>query len=215
MRETIRYWLLFLWQTAKIALWAVLFIGIIFLARVDFSRMSLSPYLLPTIITASAALPQLICGPGAYTLYMPLQLALGETRRNVFWGYLTSILVYALPPAGVCGALLALSPSVPNRLGLTLGLLLVQLLSGAFSSILGVLYAKFKIIACFIIGVVSACAGGGFVTINMLNIFSDKLSLSFLGQGDVLTVLAVTAAVLLLAGAVLTGLRLRRLEVKL
>ena len=215
MRETIRYWLRFLWETAKIALWAVLLIGIIFLAQVDFSQMNLSPYLLPAIITASAALPQMICGPGAYTLYMPLQLAMGETRRNVFWGYLASILVYALPPAGICGALLALSPGVPNRLGLTLGLLLVQLLSGAFSSILGVLYAKFKIIACFIIGVVSACAGGGFVTINMLNIFSDKLSLSFLGQGDVLTVLAVTAAVLLLAGAVLTGLRLRRLEVKL
>ena len=55
MRETIRYWLLFLWQTAKIALWAVLLIGIIFLARVDFSQMNLSPYLLPAIITASAA----------------------------------------------------------------------------------------------------------------------------------------------------------------
>lgn len=133
MRETIRYWLRFLWETAKIALWAVLLIGIIFLARVDFSQMNLSPYLLPAIITASAALPQMICGPGAYTLYMPLQLAMGETRRNVFWGYLASILVYALPPAGICGALLALSPGVPNRLGLTLGLLLVQLLSGAFS----------------------------------------------------------------------------------
>ena len=49
----------------------------------------------------------------------------------------------------------------------------------------------------------------------MLNIFSDKLSLSFLGQGDVLMVLALSAAALLLTGAVFTALRLRRLEVKL
>ena len=215
MRETIRYWLLYLWQIAQIALWSALFIGVIVLARVDFTEMRLSPYLIPAVITASAALPQLICGPGAHILYMPLQLALGETRRNIFWGYLSGLLLCAAVPAGVCGALLTLTPGVPHRLGLTLGLLLVQLLSGAFSSVLGVLYAKFKIIACFIIGAVSACVGGGFVSISMLNIYSDSLSLDFLSRGGVLAGMAAAAAVLLAAGAFFTALRLRRLEVKL
>lgn len=215
MRETIRYWLLFLRETAKIALWAVLFILIIFLARVDLSEMNISPYLIPTVITAGTVLPQMICGPGAHILYMPLQLALGETRRRVFWGYFAGLLLYALVPSGLCGVLLALSAGVPRRLGLALGLLLVQLLSGAFSCVLGVLYAKFKIIACFIIGAVSACVGGGFVSVSMLDIYSDKLSLDFLSRGSVLGVLAALTAALLAAGAVFTALRLRRLEVKL
>lgn len=215
MRETIRYWLLFLWQTAQVALWAILIVAVIFLARVDVSRMNLSPYLLPTVITACTALPQLICGPGAHILYMPLQLAMGETRRNILWGYLLSLFLYALPPAGICGALVALSPAIPHRTGLALGLLLVQILAGAFSNVLGVLYAKFRVIACFIIGLVSACIGGGFVRISLLDIYSDMLSLDFLSQSGVLTGLAIAAAVLLAAGVVFTALRLRRLEVKL
>ena len=215
MRETIRYWLLILWQTAQVALWAVLFIAVIFLARMDFSRGSFSPYLMPTVITASAALCQMICGPGAHILYMPMQLALGETRRRVLWGYLASLILYALPPAGICGILLTLHPGVPGRLGLAAGLLLVQLLAGAASSLLGVLYARWKIIGCFVIGAVSACVGGGFVSISTLNLFSDGLSLAFLGQGSALTGMAAAAAALLAQGGLLTALRLRRLEVKL
>lgn len=215
MRETIRYWLLTIWQTAQVALWAVLFIAVIFLARVDLSRGSLSPYLMPAVVTAAAALCQMICGPGTHILYMPMQLALGETRQNVLLGYLASLFLYALPVAGVCGILLALSPGVPNRPALALGLLLVQLIAGAASTLLGVLYARFKIIACFVIGAVSACAGGGFVSISTLNLFSNGLSLAFLGRGTVLAGMAIAAAVLLALGALLTALRLRRLEVKL
>lgn len=215
MRETIRYWLLFLWQTAKVALWAILFIGVIILIRVDFSELNISPYLLPMVITVSAALSQMISGPGAHILYMPLQLAMGETRRNILWGYLASLFFFALPPAAVCGALVAFSPGVPRRGGLAIALLLVQLLAGAFSNILGVLYVKFRFIACFIIGAVSACIGGGYVRISMLNLYSDSLSLDFLSRSGVLTGLAIAAAALLIAGGVFTALRLRRLEVKL
>lgn len=215
MRETIRYWLLTLWQTVQVALWAVLFIGVIFLARVDFSQGGISSYLLPAVITTSAALSQMLCGPGMHILYMPVQLALGETRRNILVGYLAGLVLYALAPAVLCALLLALSPAVPNRLALALGLLLVQLLSGAASNLLGVIYARWKLIGCFIIGAVSACIGGGFVSIGMLDLFSDRLSLAFLGRGSVLAGMAVAVAALLALGGLLTALRLRRLEVKL
>ena len=127
MRRNLRFWTRYACESAvvELALTAVFTLIAVFSADgLDFKALaSVGPY----FFCFAAIFTMMMINTGSQSLYVPLLLAMGETRRNVFWGYLASILVYALPPAGICGALLALSPGVPNRLGLTLGLLITNI----------------------------------------------------------------------------------------
>lgn len=221
MKRNLRFWTRYTWESMEVTLVTTLVLGVLSLFCVNDLDLSLFASVAPYFLCISAIFGMLMINTGSQTLYVPLLLSMGETRRNVFLGfhyYRTLIITATLV---LCGLIWLVIPGEVSAIGLRSlpTLLFVLVAASSFGSILGTILVKWKwagvVIMVIFCGGIGGCAG-------MLGVKLADEGIDLAGTVNVTAYLqrlpwwlAAAAGVLLAADILFQWLLLRRQEVKL
>lgn len=226
MRRNLRFWTRFTWENVEAELIIVAVFLVIGAVTGDYiwsdggSGLADFAALAPFYLIISAVLCVMMISPGCQTLYIPLLIANGEPRKNIFWGFqyhrflliavtsAVSALVWSLVPSEISDACLSCLPMI------VLGLVI----SSSLGNLLGSMYVKWKwagvVVMVLLFGMCGGLVGwmgstGGFEITGM--------SLFVLGMATYAPSWQMTAAAaaLLAVDLGIQWLLLRRREVKL
>lgn len=218
MRRNLRFWTRYACESAvvELALTAVFTLIAVFSADgLDFKALaSVGPY----FFCFAAIFTMMMINTGSQSLYVPLLLAMGETRRNVLLGFHYYRVLIIAVTAALCALIWLLAPGEVSAIGLRSipTILCVLLIASALGSIMGTVLVRWKwagmvliILLCGVAGGTVGFAGatGGFDAAQIIKI------VSYLEMLPWWLMAAVPASLALDAG--FQWLILRRQEVRL
>ena len=220
MKRNLKFWTRYTWESAGATLTcaAVLAVTALFGAEgLDFGTFAT---VVPYFLLMSCVFMMLMINAGCHTLYVPLLLSMGETRRNVLLGFHYYRALIIAVTLAACAVIWLLAPGEVSAIGLQSipTLLCVLVIASAAGSMIGTVFVKWKGLAVAVIILICGAAGGtvGFASAAA----SDALSVA--KTADIAAHLIklpwwLAAAVPAALGAdiVFQWLLLRRQEVKL
>lgn len=213
MRKSAKFWLRFSLQSLQMALFAAVLIAVFFLAQADLSDGMLPADLLPLTVCFAILFIMIINGSGIHMTYIPLMLGFGEQRKTVYRGLMAFLLAVPAVAVLLAALLWAVHPRSEGWLANLPVLFLLLLVGTLIGNGIGLLYARFRVIAILIIGIVSGCFGGTlslFLADNNFYVISAVLDWHRLWIW-----LLAAAAVLLAVNLFFSWRRIRSMEVKL
>lgn len=220
MKRNLRFWTRFTGESAAGELVVVAVLLAITTLGADRLQLEVVASVVPYFLCVSAVLCMIMINLSCHTLYIPLLLSLGETRRNIFFGFhyyraliitvtlALSALIWALAPCDVSSIGLHSMPT----------LLTVLVIASSLGGIMGTLFTKWKwvgmILVVLICGGMGGCMGFFFAggATELLSADIAKLVSLFLALP---WWLVLAAAVLFLLDMGFQWLLLRRQEVRL
>ena len=221
MKRSLRFWTRYTWESLEVVLGAMAILAVLSLLGADREQTADFATQLPYLLCASAIFGMMMLNTGSQTLYVPLLLSMGETRRNVLLGFhYYRVLVIAVT-MGLCALIWALFPGELSGLGLRSfpTILCVLVAVSSLGSILGTLFVRWRWLGTVIIVLLCGGAGGliGMTGAAALNGGVDAATAAYLA--GYLTGLpwwlAAAALGLLASDVVFQWMLLRRQEVKL
>lgn len=219
MRRNLRFWTRYACESAvvELALTAVFTLIAVFSADgLDFKALaSVGPY----FFCFAAIFTMMMINTGSQSLYVPLLLAMGETRRNVLLGfhYFRALIIAVM--LALCAAVWLLAPREVSAVGLRSipTILCVLVIASAMGSIMGTVFVRWKwagmiliILLCGLGGGMVGFAGsmaGNFLTARTFEIASHLAALPWWLPAAALAALALDVG--------FQWMLLRRQEVKL
>ena len=220
MKRNLRFWTRFTGESAAGELVVVAVLLAITTLGADRLQLEVVASVVPYFLCVSAVLCMIMINLSCHTLYIPLLLSLGETRRNIFFGFhyyraliitvtlALSALIWALAPCDISSIGLHSMPT----------LLTVLVIASSLGGIMGTLFTKWKwvgmILVVLICGGMGVCMGFFFAggATELLSADIAKLVSLFLALP---WWLVLAAAVLFLLDMGFQWLLLRRQEVRL
>ncbi len=220
MKRNLRFWTRFTGESAAGELVVVAVLLAITTLGADRLQLEVVASVVPYFLCVSAVLCMIMINLSCHTLYIPLLLSLGETRRNIFFGFhyyraliitvtlALSALIWALAPCDISSIGLHSMPT----------LLTVLVIASSLGGIMGTLFTKWKwvgmILVVLICGGMGGCMGFFFAggATELLSADIAKLVSLFLALP---WWLVLAAAVLFLLDMGFQWLLLRRQEVRL
>lgn len=220
MKRNLRFWTRFTGESAAGELVVVAVLLAITTLGADRLQLEVVASVVPYFLCVSAVLCMIMINLSCHTLYIPLLLSLGETRRNIFFGfhyYRTLIITVTL---ALSALIWALAPCDISSIGLHSmpTLLTVLVIASSLGGIMGTLFTKWKwvgmILVVLICGGMGGCMGFFFAggATELLSADIAKLVSLFLALP---WWLVLAAAVLFLLDMGFQWLLLRRQEVRL
>lgn len=218
MKRNLRFWTRYTWECTGV----VLCITVVLAALCAFSEENLD------VRTFATATPYFLCvstvfcilmgNSGTHTLYVPLLLSMGETRKNVLAGFLYFRGLIIAVTTALCALIWLAAPGEASAVGLRSipTILCVLVTCSNLGSIMGTLFVKWKWAGMIVIIIICGVGGGlvGFASAAGGVLLTNALELA--------VYLAATPWWLAAAAAVSLGLDLgfqwlllRRREVKL
>lgn len=218
MKRNLRFWTRYTWECTGV----VLCVTVVLAALCAFSEENLD------VRTFATATPYFLCvstvfcilmgNSGTHTLYVPLLLSMGETRKNVLAGFLYFRGLIIAVTTALCALIWLAAPGEASAVGLRSipTILCVLLTCSNLGSIMGTLFVKWKWAGMIMIIIICGVEGGlvGFASAAGGVLLTNALELA--------VYLAATPWWLAAAAAVSLGLDLgfqwlllRRREVKL
>ena len=219
MKRNLRFWTRYTWECTGL----VLCVTVVLAALCAFSEENLD------VRTFATATPYFLCvstvfcilmgNSGTHTLYVPLLLSMGETRRNVLLGfhYFRALIIAVM--LALCAAVWLLAPGEVSAVGLRSipTILCVLVIASAMGSIMGTVFVRWKwagmiliILLCGLGGGMVGFAGsmaGNFLTARTFEIASHLAALPWWLPAAALAALALDVG--------FQWMLLRRQEVKL
>ena len=220
MKRNLRFWTRFTGESTAGELVVVAVLLAITTLGADRLQLEVVASVVPYFLCVSAVLCMIMINLSCHTLYIPLLLSLGETRRNIFFGfhyYRTLIITVTL---ALSALIWALAPCDISSIGLHSmpTLLTVLVIASSLGGIMGTLFTKWKwvgmILVVLICGGMGGCMGFFFAggATELLSADIAKLVSLFLALP---WWLVLAAAVLFLLDMGFQWLLLRRQEVRL
>ncbi len=218
MKRNLRFWTRYTWECTGV----VLCVTVVLAALCAFSEENLD------VRTFATATPYFLCvstvfcilmgNSGTHTLYVPLLLSMGETRKNVLAGFLYFRGLIIAVTTALCALIWLAAPGEASAVGLRSipTILCVLVTCSNLGSIMGTLFVKWKWAGMIMIIIICGVGGGlvGFASAAGGVLLTNALELA--------VYLAATPWWLAAAAAVSLGLDLgfqwlllRRREVKL
>jgi len=218
VKRNLRFWTRYTWECTGV----VLCITVVLAALCAFSEENLD------VRTFATATPYFLCvstvfcilmgNSGTHTLYVPLLLSMGETRKNVLAGFLYFRGLIIAVTTALCALIWLAAPGEASAVGLRSipTILCVLVTCSNLGSIMGTLFVKWKWAGMIMIIIICGVGGGlvGFASAAGGVLLTNALELA--------VYLAATPWWLAAAAAVSLGLDLgfqwlllRRREVKL
>lgn len=161
MKRNLRFWTRFTGESAAGELVVVAVLLAITTLGADRLQLEVVASVVPYFLCVSAVLCMIMINLSCHTLYIPLLLSLGETRRNIFFGfhyYRTLIITVTL---ALSALIWALAPCDISSIGLHSmpTLLTVLVIASSLGGIMGTLFTKWKWVGMIL--VVLICGGMG------------------------------------------------------
>ncbi len=218
MKRNLRFWTRYTWECTGL----VLCVTVVLAALCAFSEENLDVRTFatatPYFLCVSAVFCILMGNSGTHTLYVPLLLSMGETRKNVLAGFLYFRGLIIAVTTALCALIWLAAPGEASAVGLRSipTILCVLVTCSNLGSIMGTLFVKWKWAGMIVIIIICGVGGGlvGFASAAGGVLLTNALELA--------VYLAATPWWLAAAAAVSLGLDLgfqwlllRRREVKL
>ncbi|MDE6881166.1 MAG: hypothetical protein K2P20_07385 [Oscillospiraceae bacterium] len=220
MKRNIRFWTRYTWESigADIIIMAILAGLAAFSA--EGLDLSLFASVMPYFLCVGSIFGMILINASSHTLYVPLLLSMGETRRNVLLGFHYYRALIIASTTVLCALIWLLVPGEVSGTGLRSlpTLLCVLVLASSFGSILGTFFVRWKwlatVITVLICGGLGGTIGAAGVAINKGLAFHNALELTaYLIRLPWWLVL--TALALFILDLLFQWLILRRQEVRL
>lgn len=221
MKRNVKFWTRYTWENMEVnlAIAAILGVLTIFGAEgLDFGRFAT---VVPYFLCIAAIFGTMLINTGSQTLYVPLLLSMGETRRNVLLGFHYFRALIIAVTLALCALIWLLVPGEVSAIGLRSlpTILCVLIFASSVGSILGTLFVKWKWLGTIVMIVL--CGGMGGV-IGMTGATAANGGFNYASTVELAAYLvkfpwwlAVAAAAALVLDLVFQGLLLRRREVRL
>jgi len=223
MKRNLRFWTRYVWESAEVDLVLVAILVVLTLLGATSSPWEQLAGVLPYYLFLAGTMCMFLCNVGVQSVYLPLLLSMGETRKNVFWGFQYGRLL-TIVSVGVLSLLLwLLIPGEASAAGLQSmpSLLLFSAAISCLGNILGTLQTKCKWVSIVFIVILCGGLGGvvGGVFVNLGKNGLDQLMEFFTWLSAALASppwwLVLATAILLAIDLVFHWLLLRRQEVKI
>jgi hypothetical protein len=218
VKRNLRFWTRYTWECTGL----VLCVTVVLAALCAFSEENLD------VRTFATATPYFLCvstvfcilmgNSGTHTLYVPLLLSMGETRKNVLAGFLYFRGLIIAVTTALCALIWLAAPGEASAVGLRSipTILCVLLTCSNLGSIMGTLFVKWKWAGMIVIIIICGVGGGlvGFASAAGGVLLTNALELAVYLAATPWW-LAAVAAVSLGLDLGFQWLLLRRREVKL
>lgn len=219
MKRNLRFWTRYTWESAEVVLGSAAVLTVISLFSAEGLDVRTFAARVPYFLCLGAVFSIMIINSGSQSLYVPLLLSFGETRRNVLLGFHYYRLLIIAVTTAACALIWALAPGDISASGLRSipTIVCVLLIASALGSIMGTIFVKWKWAGTILIILLCGAAGGtvGFAGVAGGGFSPDQIVkiTSYLVGTPWQLLLAVPAA--LGADILFQWLLLRRQEVKL
>ena len=162
MKRNLRFWTRYTWEGIQVVVLVLAFLLVI--SAIGASRLELASLaaLVPAYLLLAAGMCIVMLNYGTQVVYIPLLISLGETRRNIFFGYHYYRVLIIAVAMGVSALIWALAPGAVSSLGLRNmpAILAILIAASALGSIIGTLYARWKWVATALLVLVFGAFGG-------------------------------------------------------
>lgn len=220
MKRNLRFWTRYTWESAGAVLIAAAVLAVISLFSAEGLDIATFASVMPYYLCVAAIFVMMMINSGSQTLYVPLLLSMGETRRNVLLGFhYYRVLIIAVTLA-LCALIWLLVPGEVSAIGLRTipTLLCVLLIASAVGSIMGTIFVRWKWAGTILIILLCGVAGGtvGFASTSIGSFMTVSKSVEIVSLLMTLPWWLVAAVPVALAlDIAFQWLLLRRQEVKL
>lgn len=162
MRRNLKFWTRYTWENAEILLALTALLGVLMLLGRDRPAWDVFAARVPYLLLMSGCFTLYLVNTSSHTLYIPLLIGMGETRRNILYGFLYYRLLAIAGTLAACGLIWALIPGEASRQGLRHMpiLLAAMLLVSALGSIAGTLTGRWKWVGIVAVMIPSGIFGG-------------------------------------------------------
>ena len=219
MKRNLRFWTRYTWESTYVEWAVVAVLAVLTALGADQMQFQLLASLIPYYLFISAVLCIIMLNYSSQTLYIPLLISMGETRRNILLGFHYYRCLIIAATVALSALLWALVPCEMSSIGLRSipTILTVLVIASALGSLMGTIYAKCKWLSIAIVVLICGSMGGmGGV------LFSGGFELVETSAIDIVSILrrlpwwlAAAALALFVVDVVFQWLLLRRQEVKL
>ena len=218
MKRNLKFWTRYTWERSGVVLVTAAVLAVISLFGAEGLDFAVFAAIVPYYLCIAAVFIMMMLNSSSQTLYVPLLLSMGETRRNVLLGFHYYRVLIIAVTAALCALIWLLAPGEVSAIGLRSipTILCVLLIASALGSIMGTVLVRWKwagmvliILLCGVAGGTVGFAGatGGFDAAQIIKI------VSYLEMLPWWLMAAVPASLALDAG--FQWLILRRQEVRL
>lgn len=162
MKRNLKFWTRYTLESAEATLVcaAVLaFVALFGAEGLDFNTFAM---VVPYFLVISSIFMMLMINSGSHTLYVPLLLSMGETRRNVLLGFHYYRALIIAVTLAACALIWLFVPGEVSAIGLRSipTLLCVLVIASAAGSIMGTVFVKWKWLGVVVIILICGVAGG-------------------------------------------------------
>ena len=219
MRRNLKFWTRYTWESSYSQLGVVAVLAVFTAIGAEGLDWGLFTSVIPYYLVVSAVFCMILINYGSQLLYVPLLISMGETRRNIFFGFHYYRLLIISVTLSLCALIWLLVPGEVSAVGLRSipTILVLLVISSSMGSLMGTAFGKWKWVATLFIMLVAGAGGGlvGYTIMDGLRL-EEASTLELAGYLEKLPWwLAVIAVVVLAGDMVFHWTLLRRQEVKL
>ena len=162
MKRNLKFWTRYTWESAGVVLFTAAVLAVISLFSAEGLDFTTFANVVPYYLCIAAIFVMMMVNTGSQSLYVPLLLSLGETRRNVLLGFHYYRALIIAVTLAVCAAIWLLVPGEVSAVGLRTipTMLCVLLIASALGSIMGTVFVKWKWVGTVFIILLCGVAGG-------------------------------------------------------
>ena len=170
MKRNLKFWTQYTWESAEAVLIGTAMLAVLTLFSAEGLDLTTFVTAVPYFLLISAIFVMMMINAGSQALYVPLLLSMGETRRNVLFGFQYYRLLVIVATLASCSLIWLLVPGEVAAVSLRSlpTLLCVLLMASAVGGIIGTLWVRWKwvgticiLIVCGAAGAMIGFAGGG------------------------------------------------------
>ena len=162
MKRNLKFWTRSTGESAEAVLVCTAILAVISLFGAEGLNFAVFASTMPYYLCVAAVFVMMMLNTGSQTLYVPLLLSMGETRRNVLLGFHYYRLLIIAVTTALCALIWLLAPGEVSAAGLRSipTILCVLLIASALGSIMGTVLVRWKWAGMVLIILFCGVAGG-------------------------------------------------------
>lgn len=162
MKRNLKFWTRYTWECTGVVLAVTAVLAVIAAFGAEGLDLRALATVVPYFLCIGAVFCIMVGNSGTQTLYVPLLLSMGETRRNVLLGFHYYRALIITVTISLCGLVWLLAPGEVSSIGLRSipTILCLLIASSALGSIIGTLLVKWRWVGTIFIVLLFGLAGG-------------------------------------------------------
>jgi len=219
MKRNLKFWTRYTWESTYTELGIVAVLATLTAIGAEGLEWGLFASVIPYYLVITASFAMVLINYSSQVLYVPLLISMGETRRNIFFGFHYYRLLITSATLLLCSFIWLLVPGEVSAVGLRSipTILTVLVISSSLGSLMGTAFSKWRWVSALFIMLVAGVGGGiaGFTFVDGIQL-EQAITLELVSFLEKLPWWLVVAAVVILAiDVVFHWSLLRKQEVKL